>query len=111
MRTGSLDVAAMGETDPPPNALNDVDEIVCRIGRQRTGAEGDAVGTAVDNVDNPLEGFAAGDDARQSENCPWWIIGMQCHRHPRAGRHGNDALQKVREVLPETAFVDGSVCI
>src|SRR5689334_8541302 len=111
MLASPLDVAAVREVDAWSDTFNDVDKIILGIDRERTGAEGNAVGTVVDEVDHLLQGRAVGNDSRQTENRPWRIIRVKCHRYVRAGCNGNDSLQKVRKVLPQPALVDQTVCV
>src|SRR2546423_10034078 len=111
MWPGSLDVATVGKVDAPSNALNDVNQVIRRIDRQRTGAERDAVGTVVDDVDHPLERSPAGDNPWQTEYRPRRIVRVKCHRNTRASRNGNDTLQKVGKVLPQLVFVHRAICL
>src|SRR5215210_2781139 len=88
------EVNASAAADLPGNR----GKVVRGIGAQRAGAKGDAVRRVVDEVDQPLERIAVGDDSRQSEDRPGWIIRMDGHANAGALRLGRHAFEEVAEI-------------
>jgi hypothetical protein len=102
-RPGERDVAAVREVDAPARAQppRHRRQVVGGVRAERARAERDAVGRAVHEVDEPLEGGAARDDPRQPEDGPGGIVGVDRHLHPHALGHRRHPLEEVREVLPQ----------
>ena len=76
---------------------------------ERAGAERHAIRPMVDEPHQPDEVALAADDARQAKNGPRGIIGMDRELHARLCRDRHDALEEVREMLPQ--LLGGDVAV
>src|SRR5207244_12120282 len=95
---GDADVAAMREVDAGAEAPHHRRQIILGEGAERARAERHAVGGAVDELQESPQVPPAADDARQPEDGPGWIVGVDRHPHARLLGDGDDALEEVREM-------------
>jgi len=106
---GDAHVAAMRKVDAGAQSPHHRGEIVLGEGAERASAERHTVGGAVDELRESLEVFAAADDARQPEDGPRRIVGVDRHAHAGFLGDGDDALEEVGETLPQPLRVHLSV--
>ncbi len=80
--------------------------VVLGSGRQTSCAEREAVVLVGYGIEEPLNVFLAGDDARQTENLEGRIVGMHAHIHIALVAYGHDGRKEILHVLAQLVAVD-----
>ena len=98
---GDAHVAAVRKVDAGAELAHHRGKIVFGEGAERARAESDAVRGAVHELRESFEIDAAADDARQPEDGPGWIVGVDRHPDARLLGDGDHALEEVGEMIPQ----------
>src|SRR5690625_3861264 len=100
----------MGEEDMASETLRHGDHIDARVDAIRTGTEREAIGRTRRGIKYPLHVLRVGNHARQAEQWPWRIIGMNRHAYARRLRDGHDRLQEIPQMPAQALAIHIGVC-